>query len=68
MDLLEDVDHLSGEGVHVVLASSPEADFVEHLFEVMDLDDHLGLGHLQHLPEKNKPAVYHVASLLILER
>ena len=68
MDLLEDVDHSSGEGMHVVLASRPEGDFVELLFEVMDLEDHLGLGHLKHLPEKNKPTVYHVASLLIFER
>ena len=68
MDLLEDVDHSSGESAHAVLASRPEADFIELLFEVTDLNDCLGLQHLEHLPEKNKPAVYHVAGLLILER
>ena len=68
MDLLEDVGHSSGEGANVVLASRPEVDFVELLFEVVDLDGRHGLGHLEHLPEKNKSTVYHVASHLIFER
>ena len=68
MGLLEDVDHSSGEGAHIILASRPEADFAELLFKVTDLDDRLRLGHLKHLPEKKKPAVYHVVGLLIHER
>ena len=68
MNLLANGHHPSSQLAYVVLVLRPEGDFIQLPLEMMHLDNGLGLGYFNYLPEQNEAAVSNVTSLLVREQ